>query len=218
MYLAPKTRPFLRGREILDPRDYAQFLHPACRSLTPISDSPLVYHPPTHSIPNFPANPRMLVGRLYLQTGTFLDYLTGSHEPSLSASLRSQLSKDGSAFTDNQAPTLSSLGPTSTTGSEQYREMIPSKHLPLFPQFADASAFPPTLLVHGSADSAVWVRESESMHALLQATGVPVQFKVVVGKEHSFDYEASAEVEFGGAGGLFDETMAFLRTHLSKLK
>ncbi|KAI0755059.1 alpha/beta-hydrolase [Daedaleopsis nitida] len=205
MYLAPKTSPFLRGREILDPKDYAEFLHPDCRNLPLVSDSPLAYHPPTHHIPNFPANPRMLVGRLYLQTGTFLDYLTGSHAPSLSASLRSQLS---------QAELLTQ-DPNANASSGKYRDAVPPEHLPLFPQLCDMSVFPPTLFLHGAADSAVWVRESENLHSLLQSAGVATKLKIVEDKEHSFDYEQSAEQEFGGPGGLFEEAVDFLRTHLS---
>ena len=208
MYLAPKTTPFLRGREILDPHAYAEFLHPACRSLAHTSDSPLAYHPPTHSIPNFPANPRMLVGRLYLQTGTFLDYLTGAHEPSLSASLRDRLAEDGHLTEDPYS--------VDNRPGEKCRDLIPAESLRLFPQLSDLSFFPPTLLVHGAADSAVWVRESKNMHARLQVAGVPAELKIVDGKEHSFDYEPSSEAEFGAPGGLFDQVTDFLRTHLFK--
>ncbi|RDX42635.1 alpha/beta-hydrolase [Lentinus brumalis] len=205
MYLAHKTSPFLRGREILDPEAFAEFLYPACLTSPIVNDSPLAYHPSTYHIPNFPANPRMLLGRLYLQTGTYLDYFTGSHTPSLSATLRDLLSQDGLLAED----------PDSLDApAEQYRGAIPAEHLHLFPQFADVSSFPPTLLLHGSADSAVWTRESQNMHRLLRDAGVHVELRIVVGKEHSFDYEPDAEEEFGAVGGLFDEAMQFLRAHI----
>lgn len=172
-----------------------------------VNDSPLRYHPPSHHIPNFPANPRMLLGRLYLQTGTYLDYFTGSHEPSLSSTLHGLLSQDGLLVEDPNT-----LG----TGAERSRDAIPPEHLPLFPQFADVSSFPPTLFLHGSVDSAVWVRESKNMHRLLRDAGVRAELKVVEGKEHSFDYEPDAEQEFGGAGGLFDQAMEFLQAHISR--
>ncbi|RPD62312.1 alpha/beta-hydrolase [Lentinus tigrinus ALCF2SS1-7] len=207
MYLDHKTSPFLRGREILDPKDFAKYLYPACRKSPVVNDSPLAYHPPTHHIPNFPANPRMLLGRLYLQTGTYLDYFTGSHQPSLSVTLRDLLSQDGLLSEDPNY---------SDTGAEKYRSSIPTEHLPLFPQFADVSSFPPTLLLHGSVDSAVWVRESKNMHRLLENAGIHAELKIVEGKEHSFDYEPDAEQEFGGAGGLFDQALEFLKAHISR--
>lgn len=208
MYLEPKFTPFLRGREILEPADFAKYLHPACRELPHVSDSPLAYHPPTHSIPNFPANPRMLTGRLYLQMGTYLDYYTGAHQPSLSNTLRNALSERGLQMTQD---------PHSSDGLEsELRHLIPKEHLPLFPQFADLSTFPPTLLVHGALDSAVWIRESRNMHTLLRHAGVHVEIVVVEGKEHSFDYDPAAEGEFGGPGGLYDEAMRFLGEHLTR--
>ncbi|KAI0699321.1 alpha/beta-hydrolase [Cerioporus squamosus] len=207
IYLAHKTSPFLRGREILDPEDFAEFLYPACLKSPVVNDSPLAYHPPTHHIPNFPANPRMLLGRLYLQTGTYLDYLTGLHAPSLSATLRELLSQHGLLAEDPDS---------FDTGADRHRGAIPPEHLPLFPQFADVSSFPPTLLLHGSADSAVWVRESKNMHRRLRDAGVHAELKIVEGKEHSFDYEPDAEQEFGGAEGLFDQAIDFLKAHISR--
>src|ERR1700733_9232550 len=57
-YLVKKTVPFFRGREILDPADYAEYMYPFPDSLEVISDSPLAYNPPSSPIPGFPANPR----------------------------------------------------------------------------------------------------------------------------------------------------------------
>ncbi|KAI0333674.1 alpha/beta-hydrolase [Cubamyces sp. BRFM 1775] len=190
-YLAPKCVPFFRGREILDPNDFLQYLYPSCQELQSTSDSPLAYHPPTYIIPGYPANPRMLLGRLYLQLGTFLDYYTGCHSPSLSATLRQQLL-------------------ALPTGSSS----IPDAQLHLFPQFKISSALPPMYLIHGSADTAVLVRESRNLLALLHDAGVPAQLVIVEGKEHSFDYEPRAEEEFGHPGGLFDQAIRFLEEAL----
>ncbi|KAI0365713.1 alpha/beta-hydrolase [Pilatotrama ljubarskyi] len=195
-YLVPKTVPFFRGREILDPNDFSQYLYPACKELSSTSDSPLAYHPLTYHIPGYPANPRMLLGRLYLQMGTFLDYHTGCHDPSLSASLRTILRER--ALGDHGSMT------------------IPSVHRRLLPQLTVSSALPPMLLIHGSADTAVLVQESENLQSLLREAGVPAELVVVEGKEHSFDYEADAEDEFGGSGGLFDRAVSFLAETLHR--
>jgi acetyl esterase/lipase len=133
----------------------------------------------------------MLIGRLYLQLGLFLDYYTGDHEPSLSLSLREALDVNSSDVDQTQR-------------IEQMRSLIPDKHLPLFPQFGVTSAWPPTLLFHGMEDSAVPVGESRNIKTLLEGVGVPVRLIEFEGREHSFDYEPNAEVrhkpEFDHAG------------------
>ena len=177
----PKTEPFLRGREILDPHDFPEFLYPASGTLEPTTDSPLAYHSSSYHIPGYPANPRMLIGRLYLQLGSFLDYYTGNHNPSLSHTLRAVLGAD-SDNTDHAHHV------------EQMRILIPNHHLPLFPQFGVTPAWPPTLLCHGTTDSAVRVEESRNMKVLLEGAGVPVRLIEFEGREHSFDYEPGAEV------------------------
>ena len=147
----------------------------------------------------------MLLGRLYLQLGTFLDHYTGSHSPSLSATLRQQLPTD---------PLSPSSGTQSTI--QALRQSIPDAHLRLFPQFNISSALPPTYLIHGSADTAVLARESQNLLALLQDAGVPAKLVIVEGKEHSFDYEPRAEEEFGYLGGLFDQAVRFLEEILGR--
>ena len=147
----------------------------------------------------------MLLGRLYLQLGTFLDYYTGSHSPSLSATLRQQLPTD---------PLSPSSGTQSTI--QALRQSVPDAHLRLFPQFKISSALPPTYLIHGSADTAVLVRESQNLLALLQDASVPAKLVIIEGKEHSFDYEPRAEEEFGYPGGLFDQAVHFLEEILGR--
>ncbi|KAI0632357.1 alpha/beta-hydrolase [Trametes polyzona] len=199
-YLTPKTEPFFRGREILEPSDFAVYLYPACLVLPPTSDSPLAYHPPTYHIPGYPANPRMLLARLYLQMGTFLDYYTGSHEPSLSDALRKlydSRARNDQAFAKSLA------------------EAIPVAQRHLFPQIAASGDMPPVLCIHGSADTAVLVRESENLVSILKNAGARAELVVVEDKEHSFDYEATAEGEFGGPEGLFDRAMTFLQEALA---
>ena len=129
----------------------------------------------------------MLLPRLYLQLGTWLDYYTGQHEPSLSGQLRGA-AQDGAVL----AP------------------LIPEKHRMLFPQLHVDSAWPPSFLVHGDSDSAVPVAESQHMQRLLEDVGVKATLKVVAGQEHSFDKAVTAEEVFGVPGGLFDEVVTFL--------
>ena len=87
-YLAVKTNPFFRGRELLTPSEFPSFRYPESLLLPPITDSPQAYNSADSEKPGYPANPRMLLARLYLQEGNVLDYYTGQHEPSLSERLR----------------------------------------------------------------------------------------------------------------------------------
>nr|VWP01178.1 Glycerol-1-phosphatase [Ganoderma boninense] len=203
-YVTTKTTPFFRGREMLDPAEFSDFLYPKCQHLPPTSDSPLAYHPPTYHIPGYPANPRQLLGRLYLQLGTFLDYYTGAHEPSLSGSLREILARGGR---------LSQHSEVDDTNAD-HSIHIPVEHHHLFPQFNVDSQFPSTFLIHGSADTAVSIRESRALYAQLKSAGIRSELKILEGKEHNFDYDAKAEEEFGQPGGLFEQAVDFLKEHL----
>lgn len=189
----------MRGREVLDPEDYTEYLYPRSKSLPPTSESTLVYHGPEYYIPGFPANPRMLLPRLYIQLGTWLDYYTGMHEPSLSSNLRDAAGSSAGA-------------------KANLVFHVPNEHQLLFPQLHVDSSWPPTYLVHGSVDSAVLVEESHSMNRLLNGAGVDVTLRVVEGQEHSFDKEPGAEVAFGGPGGLFEEVVGFLKNTLRRLE
>ena len=182
------------GREMLDPADFAHFLVPFPLDLHVISDSSLAYHPPTHPTkPGWPANPRMQLCRLLLQEGQFLDYYTGEHaESSLSNPLRKLLevkAGDGELAADAA------------------REMIPNKHLRLFPQYLIDSSFPPTFIMHGENDSAVRVTESLHLKNLLDKAGVQNELRIIEGEEHSFDYAKGATEKYAS---LFDEAFHFV--------
>lgn len=207
-YFAPKSEVFFRGRELLDPESFSAYLYPACERLQAIADSPLAYHPPTSPTPGYPANPRMQLARLYLQMGVFLDYYTGRHQPSLSAALR-------------EASLSSAQGPDCDEAyARLLRPHVPPKLRHLFPQLLIPSSksesfhWPPTFLVHGTADTALRADESRYLAACLQRAGVDVTLRSMEGKEHSFDYAHDAEDTFGGEGGLFDEAVGFLVRHL----
>ncbi|KAF9240276.1 alpha/beta-hydrolase [Melanogaster broomeanus] len=193
-YLTPKHEPFFRGRELLDPTDFLTFLHPGSAALHPVSASALAYHGPSYHIPGYPSNPRMLLARLYLQLGTFLDYYTGQHEPSLSASLREGMASDG-GLGDKQA----------------ICSRVPVNHQDLFPQLRVTCNWPPTCMVHATSDTAVLVHESRNMLRMLRENGVDAELLEVEGKEHSFDYEPGAEDLHGV---LFDHVVEFLLKHL----
>ncbi len=180
---------------MLDPAAYSQFLHPHSSELRATADSALAYHGADAPIPGFPANPRMLLNRLYLQLGVYLDYYTGDHEPSLSSKLHEPA--EGSQYS------ITKLKP-----------LIPAEHLALFPQFNVDPSWPPVLLVHGSEDTAVKLEESLNMNRLLLDAGVENVLRIVDGAEHSLDYVADAERRYGGPGGLFDSIVQFLVNHL----
>jgi len=151
----------------------------------------------------------MLLARLYLQQGVYMDYYTGCHGPSLSAVLRGVAARA-------KASSQGTSGPTHE-GSLEIVEMIdaiPKLHLPLFPQFFVTADWPPTFLVHGSADSAVLVDESQHLHLLLERVDVDVMLRVLADEEHSFDYREGAEGRYGGETGLFDEVVSFLTGHM----
>lgn len=180
---------------MLYPAAYSEFLHPHSSELRATADSALAYHGVDAPIPGFPANPRMLLNRLYLQLGVYLDYYTGDHEPSLSSTLRE--AAEGSQYS------IAKLKP-----------LIPAEHLALFPQFNVDPSWPPALLVHGSEDTAVKLEESLNMKRLLDDAGVENVLSIVDGAEHSLDYVADAEKLYGGSGGLFDSIVHFLVNHL----
>lgn len=182
---------------MLDPNDFKEFLHPLSSTLPVISDSPLSYHPSTYMIPGYPSNPRMLLARLYLQMGVFLDYYTSLHEPSLSLLIREALT---GTPTDQEIKSLKSL--------------VPEEALPLFPQFNISPSWPPTFLAHGEIDSAVPSKESSHLFSIFKEAGVKATLRIVEGQEHSFDYAKDANELFGQEGGLYDEVAEFLRQHL----
>ncbi|KIL66736.1 hypothetical protein M378DRAFT_347471 [Amanita muscaria Koide BX008] len=195
-YLSPKNEVFFRGREVLDPKDFTEFLYPRCNDLEEIADSPLVYHSADYRIPGYPANPRMLLSRLYLQLGVYLDYYTGSHSPSLTETLRPLLStSSGSAETNALA------------------NAVPEKHRCLFPQLQITSDWPCTIFWHGTADTAVPIEDARNLARSLSDAQVNVKFVEFDGEEHSFDYQPNAEEKHGKS---FDQVVDILEDWVTK--
>ena len=184
-FLVPKTVPFYQRLKLLDPTKYTEFIYPASAKLSPIAQSPVKYHGPDSPTPGIPANPRMQVARLYLQLGTYLDYWTGEHEPSLSETLR-----------NNPRPA----------------DALPSAHRAIFPQLLVTPDWPRVMFIHGSKDTAVPTDGSRVMHALLRAAEVKSVLRIVEGAKHVFDLKGDAvEAKFGR---LFGESVEFLRCAL----
>ncbi|KAF5334288.1 hypothetical protein D9611_014147 [Ephemerocybe angulata] len=212
-YLTPKSKPFFQGRDLLDPLDptLRPFVNSSdtpgvFSSLQVITGSPLSYHPPTHAVPGYPANPRMLLARLYLQLGTWLDYYLDEHNPSISEALHAILSNtEGSAdeLDDGLANKLKSV--------------IPARHLSLFPQYAESlKDWPPTLLLHGTEDTAVSINESRNLFRLLTPARRTVDVDRLIevpGAEHSFDLVPDTEEKYGE---LFDEVVGFINLAVSQ--
>lgn len=237
--MSPKTSPFFRGRELLDEADpeFQEFqFHPPDlkagateKSRLPTArvtaDSPLSYHPRTYHIPGYPANPRMLLARLYLQLGTYLDYYTGQHEPSLSAKLRVlSLSSDQNTNSDDASGARSEM-------VTRMLDTIPERHLSLFPQSivpqkARSGEWPATVFLHGTDDTAVPVQESRNLHQLILTSGSlstvaeadqeeditrcaskGSKLIEVSGEEHSFDLAPDAEEKYGK---VFDKVVEYL--------
>jgi len=138
----------------------------------------------------------MQLARLWLQLGTYLDYWTGAHTPSLSDTLRALLPTGEEQHTEGDARLAAALPPADHA---------------IFPQLLVTPDWPRVLLVHGSEDSAVPADSSRAMHARLRAAKVETVLRIVDGSEHSFDLKSGAEATFGG---LFDEAAEFLRAAL----
>ena len=151
----------------------------------------------------------MLLARLYLQVGTYIDYYTGEHEPSLSGQLREALETLSEAMVENEAEGI-----------------IGERHSRLFPQFSignskdDARRWPPTVLIHGTDDTAVPIHESRNLYRLLKSSRHEIDGKgasasgavedlliEVPGVEHSFDLAPDAEEKFGN---VFEKVVEFV--------
>ncbi|KAI0314495.1 alpha/beta-hydrolase [Amylostereum chailletii] len=189
-FYTPKFAPFFMGRDLVDPAICHAYLYPQCATLPPLSASP--FHPDN---PEIPTHPRILLPRLYLQLGVYLDYWTGVH--GLSERVGRLLPPPGE--------------PVSEETRAAMRDAIPEDARVLFPQLWVTKDWPRTLLVHGEMDTVVHANDSQHLYQLLLNEGVDVRFEVVKGEEHVFDYVPGAEEKFGA---LFDRVQGFLREAL----
>jgi acetyl esterase/lipase len=140
-----------------------------------------------------PPQSRMPLNVLTLQLAIWLDYYTGQFNPSLSGILRDAL--------DAGLPRLS------------IRDLVPERHRLLFPTFLINSSWPPTLMLHGTADTAVPILSSQRIKTLLTNAGVSAELIEIDGKEHVFDAKPNADVEFAE---VYDKVEDFLKRCIQK--
>jgi acetyl esterase/lipase len=154
----------------------------------------------------------MLLARLYLQLGTYLDYYTGEHEPSLSGQLREVLQAESEVI-DKKGML------------REAEKVIGENVLHLFPQFSlsnskeDTITWPPTVLIHGTDDTAVPIHESRNLYRLLTSSRDDTNKDIgnsgavedllieVPGAEHSFDLAPDAEEKYGE---VFEKAVEFV--------
>jgi len=189
-WLQPKTKPFFMGRPLLDPANSENLLYPFPEGLpAPTSDAPPAINPAT----GLPVEPRMGLSLLSIQLGNWFDYYTGEFNPSLSGILRDAL--------DANLPRLS------------VRDLVPERHRSLLPTFFVNSSWPPTLMLHGTADTAVPVLSSRRMKLLLTNAGASAELIEIDGKEHLFDTQPNNDVEFAE---VYDKVEEFLKKCMQK--
>ena len=75
--------------------------------------------------------------------------------------------------------------------------------------YADLNAFPPTLLLHGTADTDVPYEQSALMAAELRRRGIDSELITIDGGGHGFDKEMD-DIRIAGT---FDRVLAFLARH-----
>lgn len=140
-----------------------------------ILDRPIETTPPTVYFPmTDPLEPRNLLLLYLLQTGTLLDALSG--QQGVSAALRLFPHEEREALVRQHSPSLAAL----------------------LPQLWTTERFPPTMILHGTADGIVRVHESRAMARKLAAVGVDVTLQEIEGADHGFDAEGAWERQPGG--------------------
>ncbi|KAI0299639.1 alpha/beta-hydrolase [Multifurca ochricompacta] len=193
--LAPKNEPFFLGRELLDPAEYSAFLYPATTTLPPIAQSKPTFFGRESAKAGLPSNPRHVLAQLWLQFGTYLDYWTGLHEPSISETLRELLpTKDEDEDTEI------------STKDARFFNALPVSERAIFPQLWVTPEWPPVFLIHGSEDTAVLTDSSRVIHSRLLDAGVKSTLHILDGFDHSFDLKRSAEETFEKLG----QTLGFV--------
>ena len=173
------------GGPLIDPANFKKFLPPFPEGLPePITEAPPNYDPET----GHPTQTRMPFSALTIQLGIWIDYYTGEFNPSLSGILRDALDAGASPL--------------------KIRDLIPERHRVLFPALLVNSSWPPTLMIHGTADTAVPILSSRLMKQTLTDAGASAELIEVEGKEHVFDVQPNSDVELTE---LYDKVEEFLK-------
>jgi dipeptidyl aminopeptidase/acylaminoacyl peptidase len=106
------------------------------------------------------------------------------------------VSWDGETDADEESPWL---GGRPSTMPDTLRHASPITYVT-----ADS---PPTMLLHGDADSTVPVSQSVRMHERMTEVGVPSTLRIVPGADHCFE-------GYDDIPALIDESVAYLRARL----
>ena len=94
-------------------------------------------------------------------------------------------------------------------GKDESREKLygknPSSELlkAASPVYQVTSTYPPTMLIHGTADTTVDYSDSMRMFEALEAAGVPVDIHLYAGQDHIFDREPVFAEAVSNAMSLF---------------
>lgn len=113
----------------------------------------------------------------------------------LGCSAGAHLSLLAAASSDPDAPNADAviaLYPPASLTAEQAARLIgddasPEAIAAVSPQARVTSGFPPTMLIHGTADAMVPVSQSVGLHQVLQDSGVPSELHLMEGQIHEFD-------------------------------
>ncbi|CAF0941647.1 unnamed protein product [Rotaria sordida] len=148
--------------------DFRHYLNPIDDDkelLRPTSDAPLAWPIPEESEK---ARTSGALFQVFIETGTFLDFLTGIR--GFSESLRS----------------------SSSSFDYETQVKIPDEVRCLFPEL-HVAAFPPTYLVHGTADQVALVEESKFLAQQLELNHIPHVLALAEDRGHGFNAEADAD-------------------------
>ncbi|KAF4617789.1 hypothetical protein D9613_006165 [Agrocybe pediades] len=128
--------------------------------------------------------------------------LSGRQLPGLLHRLaRTQLSKKLREILEGPNPTV-----------QDFKNAIPKIKHGLFPQLCIDTQWPPTILIHGTADDVVPPEESRNIKRLVEEVGASVQLIEVEGQQHGYDYFVPNIEELEKEN--FDAIIHFVQKHL----
>ncbi|KAF9566064.1 alpha/beta-hydrolase [Agrocybe pediades] len=144
----------------LNPSDFSSIMYPFSEGMPMVTDVPLDTMPSdwVDPAPVAQRNPRMMRRQL----------------PGLLHRLaRTQLSKKLREILEGPNPTV-----------QDFKNAIPKIKHGLFPQLCIDTQWPPTILIHGTADGVVPPEESRNIKRLVEEVGASVQLIEVEGQQH----------------------------------
>ncbi|KAF7979034.1 hypothetical protein HWV62_44023 [Athelia sp. TMB] len=181
-YITIKSTPVSFVGVMLPEEAVTHLLDPAP---SPIAEDGITIHPETGEWVD--SLGRMVLFPWFLQTGTYVDYVSGN--TGLSETLRAL--------------------PYSRRAAA-----IPSNTVDCFPQLRIDAQFPPSVFIHGDADTFVPVDESNHTHTQLQEAGVESELLLVPGGEHGLQADPVNNIYIPSAHHYFERAFNFLAKHL----